>query len=211
MKNILYPSTILCLLIALLLSADRCTYNRKIANSAFASIADTVTYFKNNINTQSASVKTITMQKDQLEKLILNKDAELAKLTQHFSKVQTINTYTNFVRHDTIAVTYKDTIPYNFNRTGKTRTRWYSFSYRSDNNGFALDSLTIPNRTIVITGFKRKWFLGKETAITDITNSNPHIHTETMQSLLVTVPVPWYKKWYVWLGAGLAGGFLISK
>jgi hypothetical protein len=50
--------------------------------------------------------------------------------------------------------------------------------------------------------------LGKESLITDVTNTNPHITVSKLKSLEVVVPSPWYKKWYVWLGAGLIGGMV---
>lgn len=61
------------------------------------------------------------------------------------------------------------------------------------------------------TGTKRKWFLGKETLTTDITSDNPYLKVTEITSAEVTVPTPWYKKWYVWAAVGAAGGFFIAK
>ena len=65
--------------------------------------------------------------------------------------------------------------------------------------------------TTIITGSKRKWFLGKEIYTTDITNSNPHIEITQLKAAEVIIPEPWYKKWYVWFAAGLAGGIFAIK
>jgi len=199
------------LIIALLFSVGRCRFNSKKADINLNALTDTVTHFTNNLGTQSASIAAIQLEEIQLKKTMLAKDKYLAMLAKQFSEIKAIVKYTQIVKLDTINVVFKDTVPCNFNRTGTLNTSWYSLNYKSNNKGFTIDSLTIPNQTTVITGFKRTWFLGKETLITDITNTNPHINVSTIQSVQTTITVPWQKKWYLWLGAGLAGGYLISR
>lgn len=211
MKNYTYPALIICLLIALLFFAQRCHVNSKNANSAFIALNDTIAYFKNSLGTQTTSIKTIQLQESQLKKVILDKDKELALLSKQFAHIKTIIKYTQVTKYDTINVTFKDSLPSMFNRHGTVHNSWYYFKYRITNNGFSLDSLTIPNEAIIITGFKRKWLFGKEILVTDVTNTNPYITIKTMQSVHVAVPAPWHKKWYVWLGVGVAGGFLMAK
>lgn len=176
-----YPTIILCLTIALLLSISRCTFNRRNADSALASITDTITYFTNSLNTKTASITTLQLQESQLKKAILDKDKELTTLAKKFSNVKNIVHYSQEIKFDTIRITYKDIIPCLFERSGKVDSTWYSFAYKSNNKQFVIDSLTIPNRTIVITGFKRKWIFGKEILVTDVTNTNPYITVKTLQ------------------------------
>lgn len=202
---------ILILVIALLLSVGRCRFNSKNADINLTALTDTVTHFTNNLGTQSASIAALQLEETQLKKIILDKDKELAMLAKQFSEIKAIVKYTQVIKLDTINVVFKDTVPCNFSRKGTLNTSWYSLNYKTDNKGFTIDNLTIPNQTTVITGFKRTWFLGKETLITDITNTNPHINVSTIQSLQTTAPVNWQKKWYLWLGAGIAGGYLISR
>ena len=54
-------------------------------------------------------------------------------------------------------------------------------------------------------------FLGKQTITTDIANTNPFISIKNIQSVEITTPEPWYKKWYVWLAGGIAGGVILSQ
>ena len=65
------------------------------------------------------------------------------------------------------------------------------------------DSLTIAplsvfTETAVITGYKRKWFLGKESLVTEVTHTNPYITTPKINSAEVILPSQWYKKWFIW-------------
>lgn len=174
-------------------------------------LVDSVRYFKNRIGTQTATINLLRLDNEQLNDLVLDKDEELSKLVKDFSKVTTITKYKTVMQIDTIRIAYKDTVPCIFERSGEVKEDWYSFSYKSNQKGIQIDSLSTWTSTTSITGFKRKWFLGQQTAVTDITNSNPYIKVTQMKSVEVTVPEPWYKKWYVWLVTGVLGGFLISN
>ncbi len=199
------------LAIALLFSLERCNAIRNNADLNTAALTDTVKYYHNKLGTQTASIKTLQLEKNQFKNVLLKKDKELAALAAEFSKVHTVTKFKTITRYDTIAVVYKDTVPCLFKRSGRVNDRWYGFGYRVNQNGFTLDSLTVANTATVVTGTKRKWFLGKEIITTDITNSNPHIKVTGITSAEIVIPEPWYKKWYVWLAAGVAGGFLLAK
>lgn len=211
MKINIQPIIIVALALVLLFSAERCSFNQKRAAANYTALTDTVTYYSNRLGTNTASIKAIQLNESQLKQIIFSKDNELATLAKHFSEVKTVVKYVQTVKLDTINVVFKDTVPCVFSRKGALDTAWYSLKYESNNKGFSIDSLTIPSQTTIITGLKQKWFLGRQTLTTDITNANPNIRITGIQSVQVNVPVPWYKKWYVWLGAGAAGGFLISK
>jgi hypothetical protein len=187
-----------------------CSFHKSHADSNLEAIIDTVKHFKNKLGTQTASINTLQLDKEQLQKVILDKDAELAKLAKEFLKVNTITKYKTVMQIDTIRIAYKDTVPCIFERTGEVKKDWYRFSYKSNQKGIQIDSLSTWTSTTSITGFKRKWFLGKQTAVTDITNTNPYIKVIEMKSVEVVVPEPWYKKWYTWLAAGLIVGFSIK-
>lgn len=174
-------------------------------------LIDSVGYFKNRIGTQTATIHTLQLDKKQLQDLVLNKDAELVKLTAAFSKVNTIVKYKTVMQIDTIRVLYNDTVPCIFERSGELKKDWYSFTYKSDQKGIQIDSLKTWTSTTAITGFKSKWFLGKQTAVIDITNSNPHIVVTGLQAIETVILEPWYKKWYIWLALGMCGGWIASQ
>lgn len=210
MRKYLYPAMILMLIIALLLSLERCQFIKQDATENSLALTDTVTYYTNRLGTQTASIKTLQLEQQELQCIILAKDKKLAALAKKFIQIQNVVQYEQVTILDTIAIVYTDTVPCAFSKSGNITSKWYNLNYKSNNKGFTIDSLTLPNQATVITGFKRKWFLGKETLTTDVTNSNPYITVTNLKAINVVVPTPWYKKWYVWLGAGIAGGFLLK-
>jgi hypothetical protein len=202
---------IIALVVALLLSISKCSYNKTIHNKNLEALTDSLVTFKNKIGTQTASTKTLQYSKQQLQNNLLKKDAELVILAKQFSKINSVIKYKTTVKLDTLRVVYHDTVPSVFTRTGTVKEPFYSFTYTSTQNGFMIDSLSIPNTATVITGTKRRWFLGAETVTTNVTNSNPYINVTEIKSAEVVVPSPWYKKWYVWFAAGIAGGMVLLK
>lgn len=211
MKNYTYWMIIAALVVALLFSVQRCHYvsDNNVVN--LNAITDSVRHYKNALGTQTASIKTLELDKNGLQDELLKKDAELAALTKEFANIHTVTKYQTITRLDTVTIAYKDSIPYLFERSGAINQSWYSFTYHSGQNGLTIANLALPNTVTVITGTKRKWFLGKETVTTDITNSNPNITVTQIKAAEYKIPVPWYKKWYVWLAAGSVGGFLINN
>jgi hypothetical protein len=200
---------IVALTITLLFSVKHCRYIAGNMDANNAALTDTVTHYKNKLGTSTASIKTLQVDKKQIQDLLIKKDSELAALASEFSKVHSITKYTTLTQFDTIQVAYTDSVPCVFERTGTIKKQWYSFGYRSNQKGVEFDTLSIPNTATVITGTKRKWFLGRATLTTDITNSNPYITVTGITAAELTLPTPWYKKWYVWLAGGVIAGSII--
>jgi len=201
----------MALVVALLLSVSKCSYDKTIYTNNLDALTDTLITFKNKIGTQTASIRTLKYSKQQLQNNLLEKDTELATLAKQFARINSVIKYKTVVKLDTLRVVYRDTIPSVFTRIGTVKKPFYNFTYTSTQDGFLIDSLSILNTATVITGTKRKWFLGAETVITDVTNSNPYITVSRITAAEVVVPNPWYKKWYVWFAAGIAGGYLIAR
>ena len=83
--------------------------------------------------------------------------------------------------------------------------------YRVTNDSLIIHPFSTWTETTVISGFKRKWFLGRQTLVTDVTNTNPYIEVTAIKAAYVIVPEPWYKKWYVWLAAGFVTGIAVTN
>lgn len=211
MKTHILHIIIFVLAMALIFSFERCNYIQNKNTANITVYTDTLTYFKNELGSQTASINTLQLDNEQLQNLVLHKDAGLAKLTKEFSKVNNIVKYKTIIQLDTIRIAYKDTVPCIFERSGELKADWYSFSYKSNQKGIQIDSLKTWTTSTIITGFKRKWLLGKQTAVTDITISNPHITVTEIKASEIVVPKPWYKKWHVWLAAGICGGWIAAQ
>ena len=207
----------ICLLIIVcffFLNTYQCSRNdniKKLADSNALALADSIKFYNNSLGTKTATIKALQLEKEQLEKLVLKKDYDLATLVKEFNTVNTVTKYKTITQVDTIIIKYPDTLPCVFERSGFKTDKWYSFNYRSDQNGIEIDSFKTETETTVITGLKRKWFLGEDILTADITNSNPHIEVLQLNAAQVIVQQPWYKKWYIWFAAGLTGGFFIAK
>lgn len=211
MRNYILPALCIALAVCLLLAVQRCNHVQDMNVVNMNALTDTVKHYTNKLGTQTASIKTLQLDKKQIQDLLLDKDKELKALASEFSKVHSVTKAEAEIVIKEVPIIYRDTIPFVFERIDSVKTDWYRFGYVSNQKGLQIDSLRTWTSLTAITGTKRKWFLGKETVTTDITFSNPHIKVTEIKAAELTVPVPWYKKWYLWLAAGVIGGFVIAK
>ncbi|MFP9098917.1 DUF6549 family protein [Flavobacterium sp. RHBU_24] len=211
MKTKLLYTIIAGLSTALLFSVSQCRSIASRETTNTNALTDTVQYYTNVLGTQTAAIKTLKIDKRQLDEIILKKDKELAALAQGFATVHNVTQYETLTQYDTITVVYHDTVSGIFSHEGLVEKPWCRFRYTANQKGITLDSHKFPNTATVITGTKRKWFLGKETLYTEITTSNPYIKETEIKAAEVSLPTPVHKKWYVCLGIGLAGGFLLGR
>lgn len=196
---------------------ERAGFYKSSGESNAAALTDTVKHFTNRLGTQTASIRTLQLDKKGMQEIIFKKDKELASLAKEFSKVKYVAKFASTAQFDSIGIKFDvpidlcatDTVG-RFERTGSLNRKWFALDYRVTNDSLQIPKFTTWTETTVITGTKRSWFLGKETLRTDITNSNPHITVTGITSAELTLVSPWYRKWYVWLAAGLAGGLLIK-
>lgn len=208
-KNKIIPALCFILLMLLVVSECRRRDENQTARKNIDAATGSVTYYKNKLGTQTATVKTLELDKQSLQNVLIKKDAELRMLTKEFASVKNVVMLKTVTQFDTIYIPFTEKAPCAFTRKDSVSTKNYSFNYEIDSAGLRLENFTVPNKVTVITGYKRKWFLGKQTLTTDITNSNPYITTQSMLSSEIVIPEPWYKKWYVWLAAGLLAGSIV--
>ena len=140
------------------------------------------------------SKQSLELTKLQLEDLVFSKDAELQDMVKRFSKVKTVTKYVTVLKLDTIKVPFDVEIPCEFERNDIIDTKHYYFGYKLTNKGFSINNLSIPDSISIVTGTKRKWFLGKETQTIDITHSNPNIQTTGLNHYEITNQKKWYQK-----------------
>lgn len=199
------------LLIFIVYQCESSKENKQLSKKNMEALTDSITHYKNKLGTITASKKTLQLEKDQLKEVLLDKDEELAALAKEFSSVKSVVKYEQVTKFDTIRIPFDTPIvtPEPFERTGAKFTDWYSLGYKVSNDSLVIEPFETWTETTVITGFKKKWFLGEKTLTTDITNSNPYIDVIEIKSAEVVIPKYWYEKWYVWLAAGITGGLLI--
>jgi cell division protein FtsB len=157
------------------------------------------------------SAKTLSYTNAQLKNSLLGNDKTLKQVMAKFAKVQSVTKYVTTTKLDTIAITYKDTIPCIFERNDAVFHEWYSLGYISNQRGITITELSIPDSVAIVTGTKRKWFLGKQTQTIDITHTNPFVETEAVQHIEVVEKPKWYQTTIFKLGLGFVGGYFLVK
>lgn len=214
-----YREIIIILLLALLLSAiAKCEQQTHYANDNLEALSDKTIWYNNRLGIETASHKTLQLTNAEMHRILIQKNDTIAQLTKEFVKLRSVVTYKSTAKLPLIGIKIEkplslessDSSLVNFQRLGEVSEKWFRFDYNLTCDSLKLANFTIPNNTIAITGVKRKWFLGKSIVTTDIIHSNPYIQTENIAAAEIIVPEPWYKKWYLWLAAGIAGGLLIN-
>lgn len=197
--------------IALFMTVHECKQREQLNESQKTAFADTTNQYKNDIGTLTATKKVLQLEKSDLKELVYSKDDTLNTLRKEFSKVKMIIQTQTITKIDTVLIPFDVFVPCDFERSGKHAKKWFQFDYTVNQNGLIFTDFAIPNKQTSITGFKRKWFLGKQTYTTDITNSNPYINTVEVQTIQVVVPKRFYDTRLFNIGVGFVGGVLLAK
>jgi hypothetical protein len=206
-----YFSYIICLLLIVSL-IYQCSKNNELSmryEIDARTLTDTVTYYKNSLGSHTATINTLQGDKEVIEKIVLEKDIALKALYKEFKTIKSLSKVNSTIHIDTIAIVFDKPVECDsvkFKKSGYITSKWYSLGYRVNNDSLIISPFTTWTETTTITGFKKKWFLGKQTLVTDVTNSNPYITVTNIKAADIIIPEPWYRKWYVWLAVGIAGG-----
>jgi len=206
-KNVL----ILGLFMALVLSINQCSSNKQLLASQGVALIDATDHYKNELGTITATKKVLELEKKDLKELLYSRDTALNTLRKEFSKVDAIIQTETMVAIDSVTVPFDTKIGYDFERNGKHLENWLQYDYSLNQDSFSLSDFRMLNKQTSITGFKRKWLLGKQTYTTDITNTNPYIKTMEVQTVQVVVPKHFYDTRLFNIGVGFIGGVLVAK
>jgi len=206
-KNVL----ILGLFIALVLSINQCSSNKQLVSDQKAALIGATGHYKNELGTITATKQVLEFEKKDLKELLYSKDTSLNALRKEFSKVNAIIQTETMVAIDSVTVPFEAKIEYDFERKGKHMDKWFQYDYSLNEDGFRIADFAMLNKQTSITGFKRKWLLGKQTYTTDITNSNPYIKIVEVQTVQVVVPKRFYDTRLFNIGDGFVGGVLVTR
>jgi len=218
MKNIGWISVIALLLCIVIAQCEGFRFDMKRSNLNTSILTDSIKYFKNRNGVLTASIGTLQLDKQQLEEIVIEKDSALVAMVAEFAKVKNVVKAKTVTKLPDIDIAFDEPITEQsfdslgrFERYGAHFGKWYSMGYKVTQDSLHVTDFSTWTDTRIVTGVKRKWFLGKETITTDITFSNPHIEVEELQAAEVVITKQWYEKWYVWLAAGAVGGIIISN
>lgn len=176
----------------------------------------TIKRYRNFIGTQTAGINTLQLNNKALKEAILKKNDTIAHLTKSFTNLRSLLHFSSSVnlpeaavKFDTLQEQLADSLQ-SFKRTGIFQQEWYNFKYYVTSDSLKIRDINIRNTTYVVTGYKRNGLFQKPVLQTEITHSNPYISSGAIQAVEVSAPVPWYKKWYIWLMAGAVTGLVVK-
>lgn len=181
--------------------------NNKTANANIDALVSQTEKFRLQNGQLVTTSRTLQLNNKQLKELVINKDSELKELSKKFSKVKTVTNTITVTKIDSVDVPFEVKVPCDFERSDSVIDKYYSFDYAVNQNGLKIKNLTIPDSISIVTGTKRKWFLGKETLVIDITHSNPNIQETSLQHYEVRNK----KKWYQTDGAKMGGAVILFE
>jgi hypothetical protein len=194
--------------ILIILLFSQCSENNRLVGSLAAANTENTTY-RNKLGTVTTQAATQKLTIAELETAVIEKDHKMKVLTAGFSKIKTINRTTTITRIDTVKIPFDLSVPCNFTRNGAVFTEYYSLGYVVDSLGLTIEPIVIPNEQITITGFRKKWLLGREIAVTEVTNTNPLIEITNVNSYETVVQKKWYdtRLFNMLAGAAIFAGF----
>jgi competence protein ComGC len=210
-KNRIYILVLLVVCLILVSQLFQKCENEKLQLANVEALNSQAKVYKLKNGQLVTSVESLSYTNSQLKNSVLMKDKKVKELTSKFSKVQSVTKFVTNTEFDTIKLTYKDSIPCNFEIVDSLSKQWYKIAFKSNQKGIEITKLNIPDSVIVVTGDKRKWFWGKRTSTTDITHANPFVKTESIQHIEVKEKNKWYNSTIFKIGVGFIGGVLLLK
>lgn len=164
-------------------------------------------YRNNNITkNDTVTYKTVNTKKEAVQEMKVPDT-----IVKNFTKIKTITKYVEKVKVDTLEIVYRDTVEVKFERIGSVNTKEYSFDYKSNNNGLKIANFSLEDSVTVITGQKRKWFLGKAENTVDVYHSNKYVESANIKHIDVTPKKRFYETTLFKFAVGFGAGILILK
>jgi len=106
------------------------------------------------------------------------------------------------IRRDSIAV------PSRF----KLNEKWFNIDGLVKKDGLIIDSLSIPNKTIVTIGYKKAGFLNlSKDAVVQVKNENPYVNVTGLDNVVIKKKKKIWENPLVHIGVGVVLGYYITK
>lgn len=150
--------------------------------------------------------KTVTSKKEAVQETKIPDT-----IVKKFTEIKTVTRYVDRIKIDTIKIHYKDSIPCVFERSGAINEKEYSLTYQTNQNGLKLYNMQIEDSLLIVTGTKRKWFLGKEINTIDISHTNKYISSNEVQHIEVVPKKKFYDTTLFKFGVGFILGVAVTK
>lgn len=174
-------------------------YTQKEDNNALKSniiaLNSDIKQYKLKNNQLVTSIESEQYTSSFLSKKILQKDKKIKEISSKFVKTNQIIMEKSELKIDTIIIPKQEEGTYN--------TQWYNFDYKIDTSKISIHNFMLKDSLIIVSGEKRKWFLGKKTTIIDITHSNPNIYTTEIRHIEIKENKKFYDTRLFNIGVGV--------
>lgn len=173
----------------------------------FYDLQDSIRYYKNRDNSTSAQIKLLEADKKSLGKVLAARDKSLLELLKSGSTQATV--FNTTTQYDTVTEVRVDTVnakPYFIDNTDD---RWITLRLELKNDSL-YKSITL--RDSLSVSFKRvpQGFLKKRKSVVEVTNHNPYVKVNSLQSFSVKEK---RRSSFFWVGVGVgaAGALILFK
>ena len=194
-------SIVICLALAYFLFRS-CQNNRILAYNNEALTTEKTTYKLKN-GELVTSVAVLQMSEKDLKDQVLSKDKTLAEMAKQYSKiiaVQKTGIKTTIPKitapfEEPISIKEVDTVygELKFERFGAVFNEWYELGYKVTQDTLTIEPFSTWTDINRIDGFKRKWFLGRQSLHSDITLTNPFVEVMETKTIVVPIPRAWHE------------------
>ncbi|MFA8451752.1 MAG: hypothetical protein ACEPOW_13745 [Bacteroidales bacterium] len=179
------------------------------SESNLKAMQDSVRTYKDKYGRVVAEKRSLVISKNELKGL----NDSLRDVIKGYKPEVVVKWKTKIEYKDTLRIPYPVDIdiPYEFEVPFKYKDKWSLIEGLSTNKGLAFHKLQFNNEQSLTIGDKRDWFLGKSYSSVKIVNTNPNANISGVQSFIIRPKKRFIDQWYVQVGIGVVGGFLIAK
>lgn len=189
------------ILMALLLFKS-CEDNSLLVSNNDALTKESTSYkLKNGLLVKSVAI--LQLDKKQLKDQVISKDADLKEMAYKFAKITSVQKTKIKTTIPKIEVALKEPVTIKdidtitgklkFERTGAVFEEWYEFGYKVTQDTLTVEPFSTWTEIKRVDGFKRKWFLGRQSLHSDITLTNPFVEVIETKTIVVPIPKAWHE------------------
>ena len=199
-KNIIYGALLLAFVLFSIHQCNGRLAAEKRSLSNLKALTDTVTYYNNEIGTQTAKVASLQLTNKEVKASLTETEKKLVK---PFHKVNSVVTAGVKVDIPVAPIAFDkpiipkgtpcDSLYGKFERSGAVFNDNYEFGWKITNDSLYVEPFSTSSDITVVTGFQRKWFWGRLTLVTEVTPTNPTWTIQTVSGKTVVEPVKWYQ------------------
>lgn len=196
-------------------------YSHKQSVNSINVVTDSLRVYKDKYARAVAEKRMLALNAKQINQVVEDNDSlkamvkdlknrQVSDIIQIKTRIR-YDTIPIFAKADTIVIksdTVKSDSVFTFNHNKEYLTLNGEFKLR--NKLLSINELSIPNSQDIVVHRNEQTFEGKYSYKVNVTNSNPYITTNSIESYKLNIKKKWYEKWYIVAPAAFTGGVLLG-